>query len=358
MAEKNPLFEPQREKAGPQTYDKYRYQYHWALYKVLTEHDSIKEYAVFVELHEDVVICDSLDSKEANFEFNQVKTTSKNFTTNELVKLKKKVKGTSILGKLIGGISEKPYAEKVKTLNLVSLYPFKLKLKDDGIELEITTLDDLSETQINELQSAIQNELGKEFELPKNLQFIHSNLSEKNYQNDVIASITNLIERLHPESYCKPNDVYRLLIDEINMKGVVTYDFTQWDDLLKRKALTSRTVNTVISQFTNIKNEAQIQVQFDSIVSELGLGVIPKRNLKKEFDRYRLTRLSNNSVLQLEITAAIVKLINYELNSGEESISNLIEHVSTNLEDKFRSTFSSPISLNGAIICEYILENE
>jgi len=358
MTDINPLFEPQREKAGAQTYDKYRYQYHWALYKVLTEHDAGKEYAVFVEFHEDVVICDSLDSEEANFEFNQVKTTSKNFTTNELTKLKKKVKGTSILSKLVSGALGKSYSSKLTNLNLVSVYPFKLDFKVDGITLDKITLEDLSETQIEKLQIAIKNELGEEIELPKNLQFVISSLSEKNYQNDVIASIATLIEKLHPESYCKPNDIYRLLIDEINKKGVVTDDYTKWDDLLNKKALTSRTVNKVINQFTNVKNEAQVLAQFDSIVSELGLGVIPRRNLKIDFSRYRITRLSNNSVLQLEITEVIVKLINEVLNNGEESIKNLIEHVLANLDDKFKKTFSNDISLKGAIICEYIIDNE
>lgn len=358
MTAKNPLFEPQREKAGAQTYDKYRYQYHWALYRVLMDHDISREYAVFVEFHEDVVICDSLDAKDASFEFNQVKTTSKNFTTNELTKLKKSVKGTSVLSKLINGALGKSYASKLTNLNLVSVYPFKFDFKVDGISLEKITLEDLSTSQIEKLENAIKDELGEDVGLPKNLQFVVSNLSEKNYQNDVIASITNLIEKLYPESYCKPNDIYRLLIDEINKKGIITHDYTKWDDLLDKKALTSRTVSRVISQFTNIKNEAQFQLQFDSIASELGLTVIPKRNLKKEFDKYRLTRLSNRSVLQLEITASIVKLINNQLNNGEESIIDLIEHVSTNLDDKFRNTFSSPISLKGAIICEYILENE
>ncbi len=77
---RNPLFDSQREKSGAKTFDKYSYQYHWALYKVISEHDKKSEYAVFIELHEDVVVCDSLDSEKANFEFNQIKTNSARFT--------------------------------------------------------------------------------------------------------------------------------------------------------------------------------------------------------------------------------------------------------------------------------------
>ena len=44
---KNPLFAPQKDKAGGWTFDKYDYQYHWALYEVLSRHKERKEYAVF-----------------------------------------------------------------------------------------------------------------------------------------------------------------------------------------------------------------------------------------------------------------------------------------------------------------------
>jgi len=356
--ESNPLFESQREKAGPQTKDKYNYQYHWALYKVLTEHQSRKEYAVFVELHEDVVICDSLNPQDVNFELNQVKTTNRNMSHNELTKLKKKIKGTSVLAKLVDNTNKKSYSSKIKNLNLVSVYPFTLELKSKGVTLEKITLDDLSDSQLKKLEDAIENELGKEVPLPKHLQFIVSNLSEKNYQNDVIAAISTLIEKMHPESYCKPNDIYRILINEIDSKGVITYDFAKWNDLLQRKALTSVTINNVINQYTNIKNEGLINSDFNNIANELGLKTISQKKLKIEFNKYRLSRLGNNSVLQLEITQEIVKLIKEEQTKSEIEIKDLIENVINRLDNKYKITFFNSDSLKGAIICEYILYDE
>lgn len=354
MTESNPLFDSQREKAGSQTKDKYRYQYHWALYKVLTEHISRTEYAVFVEFHEDVVISNSLNSTKAEFELNQVKTTSKNMSLTELVKLKSKKKGTSVLSKLVSNVVDKPYASKIKDLNLVSLYPFTLELNKEGLKLNKITLDDLSESQLKKLETAIENELGVGTALPKNLQFIVSDLSEKNYQNDVIASISKLITEIHSGSYYNPIDIYRILIDEINNKGVVTYDFAKWDELLSKKALTSVTINNVINDFTNIKDEAKLHAEFNEITNELGIGTIIRKKLKTSFDRYRLTRLGNSSVLQLEITNAIVELINNEITSGESEIKLLIEHVIDNLDKKYKQSFSNNEDLTGAIICEYI----
>jgi len=226
------------------------------------------------------------------------------------------------------------------------------------VQLEKITLEDLSDSQLKKLEEAIKNELGSELSLPKNLQFVVSNLSEKNYQNDVIASISKLIEKMYPESYCKPNDIYRLLIDEIDKKGVVTYDFAKWDDLLSKKALTSVTINNVINQYTNIKNEDLINSDFNTIADELGLAVIIRKQLKNGFNKYRLKRLGNSSVLQLEITEAIIKIIRYEIGNGETNMKTLIESVINKLDSKYKTVFLNTEDLKGAIICEYILDNE
>ena len=95
----NPLFGSQREKSGAMTFDKYCFQYHWALYSVISKHEHHNEYAVIIELHEDVVLSNSLDATKAQFEFNQVKTNKSPFNTNQLVKKKKGE--NSVLGKLV-----------------------------------------------------------------------------------------------------------------------------------------------------------------------------------------------------------------------------------------------------------------
>ena len=86
MPKQNPLAKSQREKIGADTFADYLYQYHWALYRAVQEHGKEKEYAIFIELHEDVVVANSLDGDAATFEFNQVKTTKRKFSVTELCK--------------------------------------------------------------------------------------------------------------------------------------------------------------------------------------------------------------------------------------------------------------------------------
>lgn len=349
----NPLSEPQREKAGAETYEDYAYQYHWALYRVLSEHEKCNEYAVFVELHEDVVIADSLNVEKANFEFNQIKTINKKLSTSSLISLKN---GKSIIGKLIESSLNKGYSDKISTLNLVSVKAFNLELKTEGLRLEKITISDLSTDQYNLLEEAIKKELSST-PLPSNLQFIIPELSEKKFQNEIIAVISKLITSLFPGSNYNSVDIYRILIDEINHKGMVTYDFKKWDELLTKKALTSTTVTKVINAYTNIKDEAKIDYEFNNICSEIGLNSIQGKKLKRTFNRYRISRISNSSTIQIDTTRKIIELIENNISNGLENLDELIINVINTVPIKMKKQFNLEDDLKGAIICEYIMMN-
>ncbi|WP_276343974.1 dsDNA nuclease domain-containing protein [Aquirufa aurantiipilula] len=186
----NPLFEGQREKSGSVTFDKYSFQYHWALYRVISNHSDQQEYAVIIELHEDVVVSNSLNVDRAKFEFNQVKTNKSPFNTHQLVEIKKG--GNSVLGKLIKDVSSKPYVTKIETLNLVTSNKFNLELAKENVELKIIRKEDLSSIQISDLESELKKEIGIS-DLPENLRFIISDISDSDYQTILIGTIAKLI---------------------------------------------------------------------------------------------------------------------------------------------------------------------
>lgn len=349
---RNPLLGAQREKAGSETAAKYAYQYHWALYRAIQEHSVKNEYAVFVELHEDVVICDSLDATKATFQFNQVKTNKPKFSRTALITLKK---GKSVLGKLISSVEGKPFSNSVSELNLVTVSGFGLEMKDPDLKLSKITLSDIDDTELAALTLAIKTELSIN-SLPKHLQFIISDLPDKSFQNHVIGEISKLITSLYPGSYYHSVNIYRTLIDELNRKGEVTYDFNEWDGVLRNKALTSITVTKIINQFTNLKDEAKIEIEFAQIMQELKLNVMATRDLKKSFDRYRQSRIGNKSVEQLDTTKKIKSgITSQEIASGND-IKALLDLVVTDLEKKVKDRFTSNQELKAAIICEYIME--
>lgn len=354
----NPLYTAQREKAGAETFDKYDYQYHWALYKVISEHRELKEYAVFIEFHEDVVIASSLDSTKATFDFNQVKTTGKKYNTYQLVINRKKIKDglePSILSKLILTVHEKDFKDRISYINLVATNGFSLECKDKDVLLNKITLNDLSENQYTELENAIIEEI-EITSLPINIQFIVPDLPEKKYEDVVIASIAKLIGTIYPYSQTDCVEIYRILIDELRRKGKVKYDYKRWNDLLKHKALTSNTVSETISAFTSLKDETKIELEFNDICKEIGIELsIQKRELRNAFNRYKQVRISNKSTNQIDIKVHILELINKYINDVDFDFNELLKRIINEIPQNIKQQFHSEIDLKGAIICEYIM---
>jgi hypothetical protein len=143
----------------------------------------------------------------------------------------------------------------------------------------------------------------------------------------------------------------------MNSKGMVTYDYNEWSDLLKNKALTSLTVSKVINAYTNIKGEEKINTEFYHICTEIGLNSIQSKKLKRTFGRYRNSRISNNSTINIDTTKKIVELINHNIEIGVEDLNILIQNIISSIDSKMKKQFHSNDDLKGAIICEYIMMN-
>lgn len=348
----NPLFDVQREKSGAVTFSKYAYQYHWALFRIMQEHAIGNEYAVFMELHEDVVLADSLDETKALFEFNQVKTNRGRFNAKSLVKLKN---GSSVLGKLVDSGNGKPFSAKLSSLNLVAVNGFDLTLKNAGVLLNKIAVDDLHDDTNKELAEAIKKELSLH-PLPTNLHFILPELSDKKFQDLIIAEISKLITALFSNPYYDSVEIYRVLYDDITRKGMITYDIRKWEDFLASKALTSNTVTQVINQFTNIKDEATIQTKFGDIIRELGLKIIPAKALEQCFNRYRQNRVGTRSTLVIDTTKEISNLINQEIASGTTEMEEFLNNVAAKISSKNKKQFTNDNEVKAAIIYEFIIQ--
>lgn len=354
MNNTNPLFSPQREKSGPQTYSKYQYQYNWGLSKVLREHSARKEYAVFVELHEDVVTVDSFNSKSAKFEFNQVKTDSRSFTVNKLIKPKN---GSSVLGKLLDSCLNRIYSSQINSINLIAVNGFGLTQKESGIKKEKLCITEIKKTEFDEIEKKIKTELGIG-KLPDNLYFVVPILPDKGFEENVIGQISKLVNKLYPLSQTNSIEIYRSLIDEMNRKGSNTFDYEKWDEALNKKALTSITINEVINTFTNSKNEVNILSEFESICSELGILSIRKKKLKRGFDRYRISRTGNRDSSTIKVAKEFQQLIDNNISTSDDNLQTLINNIKEGLKAETKSSFNSEDLLVGAIIYEYIIKDE
>lgn len=355
MANSNPLYTPQREKAGAQTFGKYMYQYHWALYRIFKEHESEKEYAVFIELHEDVVLADSLEVAQVKFEFNQVKTTTGKYTDKKLIKQDPKTK-SSTLGKLISSGTNPAYFDKVDSINLVASNGFNIPLKTKGTDLQDISINDISDNCLKSMSDAITKELSSD-SFPINLHFIVPDLPEKSFEQTIIGHITEVILKLYPGATINAQNIYRALIDELTRKGRLTFDFTNWDKFIKEKALTSLTVTQVINEHTNRKQDIKVYEELDSFMNDLGLKSLEKRNWKKSFERYYLQRVGNKATNQFDISSDIKTTISKYLPNSNDDITLLLSQAIDSLSEKTKKKFDNDMDIKCAILCELILED-
>jgi hypothetical protein len=349
----NPLYTAQREKAGAQTFKKYMYQYHWALYRILKEYNNDKEYAIFVELHEDVVLANSFDVDKVKFEFNQVKTDKSKFTLNKLTKQKK---GSSVLGKLVQSTMCQNYSKHITSINLVATNGFSLTPKNKELEHNTLSVNDIDINDLKTLSDAIISELS-ENKFPINIHFIIPQLPEKSTEEVIIGQIASIVSKLFPDSKTKADSIYRSLIDELTRKGSVTLDFKNWDELLDKKALTSITVSQVINRFTSRQNDEQIYKKFDDYLTDLGLNTLSKRKWDKSFKKYYLQSIANKNIQQLDIKKELLKVIECNEDKCNNEISILLELCLESLSKNISNKFTDEIDIKTAILCELILQD-
>jgi hypothetical protein len=351
---KNPLFGSQRESAGSETWEKYHYQYHWALFTIISLYIEDKEFAVFMELHEDVVLSDSLDQNEAKFDFNQVKTSDGAFTEHALV-IKKK-SGKTVLGKLLGNVANKTYADKVKSINLVATNSFSLDLKDPEARLEKIKLNDLEDGLKERITEALKVELSIS-EVPETISFVIPELQEKGFQNTVIGKISQMVAEKYPGSYCDATQIYRLLIDELGRKGMITTDYVEWEDVLKKKSLTSAGLTIAVNTYTNLKDDHQTNSTFNEICEELGLKTLSKTGLRKSFNRYKLQKIGARDTRQLDISRNIISAINSNIGNAGDDFRTFLEDVASRIDVTIKEMLITEPDLHAAIICEYIMNS-
>jgi hypothetical protein len=347
----NPLYVEQREIKGAETHGKYLYQYNWALYRAFQKHEKSDEYAIFVEFHEDVIISDSLNRSNAKFEFNQIKDVQKKYNGKNITKIDKGKKN-SILGKLLGSSLNKRIDDKIDKIQLVSTGGFDIKLKNKNLRLDEITLYDIDISSLELFSQQMDKELNLNC-FPLNLYFLVPDMPSNGFQNFLIGYIAKIVKNLFPHSFTSAEDIYLPLIDELNRKGIITYDFKQWDRLLEQKALTSITVTKIINEFTNRKQDEKVYQELEGYLRDLSLNALLQKKWKKSFDKYYLKRIGNKSNLQLDTSNQIIFAINE--NIEQDDIHTLIELVIKKLDDAIKEQFIEDQSLETAILCELIL---
>lgn len=356
--ENNPLASPQRETAGAQTFEKYEYQYHWALCKLIEAHENLEDYVIFVELHEDVLFATSTDIEKAEFEFTQIKNiNSSPFTINKLITPPSNQNSQSILGKMLLGIKGKPFVSKLKHLDLVLTCGYNLNLKENKRNYKLTTitLNDIDEKCLQHIQDSINKELDN-YPLPKSLRFIKSELPTESFQDTTNGKLMRLLDKISPKSKWPPLTIYRVLIDDLHRKGTVSNNYLNWENTIKTKGITYSQVTKIILDYSD-SNKEYLKDTFNTLILELNLNTFEQIDLRNDFDRYinsvniyrTLDTINNSNENRNEIIPIIEKNMYIFKNNNFLSFLN---QVLAELPQNFKNNFSCKRELLVRIIYE------
>lgn len=305
----NPLGAAQPNKAGAQTFAKYEYQYHWALCKIIDRHLEEKDYVIFVEFHEDVLYSTSSIETEALFEFTQVKNFAGSPWSQKTITKISKEKKRSILGRMLEGIKEKPFENKIISLELAGSAGFNLPQKNKELKLDIIKLEDIDDACISFIKNAIENEIGLT-SLPSNLVFVKPNLAPGSVRAEAIAKISDLITKKNPKLFHNPTNIYRALIDDLHIKGQIDYDFTDWERLIKSKGTTHEEVSQVIKNYTNENTLEDLKPHLTDFFNDLKLPSHKKTIIRQSFIRYHNATKLNRDAAALEKQKIIAAIAN------------------------------------------------
>ncbi len=348
----NPLgLDAKREKAGSETFRKYNYQYHWAFCRMLDEHSEGKEYAIFVEEHEDVTLANSLDGESALFEFNQIKEISAKSTISSLSKDKKD--SASPLKKLADSVCNKQFSDKILSVNFISTGGFSFELHKDGLSYDVIKVSCLSEDERAKVLESI-SEVDKDSVLENKLAFIVPELPAKGFDFFIEGKVSQLINMLSPGCTYNSSSIYDCIIRDLQRKGENSFDYREWEASLKKKAVTSRQLGEIINRHVNVKPDENLTAELlDILKSEYGLSSLERRNIKSAFNRYYTAKLSNRDSQLHKVSSTMKEII--EAKSGNFSTAKELEEYVFSKEKKWaESYFPTREDFTGAFLYELI----
>ncbi|MEZ2746034.1 DUF4297 domain-containing protein [Halopseudomonas bauzanensis] len=348
----NPLgLDAKREKAGSETFRKYNYQYHWAFCRMLDEHSEGNEYAIFVEEHEDVTLANSLDGESALFEFNQIKEISSKSTVSSLSKDKKD--SVSPLKKLANSVCNKQFSDRISSVNFVSTGGFSFDFHKNGFSLEVIEVGLLTEDEKAKILESI-SEIDKEKILENKLAFIIPGLPEKGFDLVVEGKISQLINKHSPGCTYNSSSIYDCIIRDLQRKGENSFDYLEWETSLKKKAVTSRQLDKIISQHIKIKPDENLTTELlDILKNEYSLSSLKRRKIVSAFNRYYTAKLSSRDAELHKVSSIMKKIIESSFDDFSTA-KELEEYVLNKEKDLLESYFPIREDFSGAFLYELI----
>ena len=310
------LSRPPREKSGSKTSGRYDFQKNWTICKIIDLHAAQKNYLVICDYHEDVLIFDDIgDQNKASFV--QVKTDeNKSWTVTRLLK---KVKGKSIIGKLLSNCDLG--LEGIDGLIIASNAEFEFTNVTCKPKEELP-FSALPEVDAQKIIKSVKGELGDKFseEMSSLLIFSCSALSLQDNSTHTKGILAEFIEKRLPNRTFSVTPIYRTLFDEVRRKTSDDSTCSDFDTFVSKKGITRSLLEDSLALLaSNQTSESTWQTVVGSLAQE-GFAPLALNRIRRSWQIYDIKRTDYANISFQSVSKKLKNLSN-SISREDENMS-------------------------------------
>jgi len=349
---------PQRENAGAGASNRFTYQHVWAFDYMIKTLDSSKDFMLFMEFHDDIIILEDACDGE-HLDFYQIKTddkASRYITSSFIIKDAKKYPDKmSIAQKMI--IDYIKFKDNINSIHLVSNKSFDLgtlENTDKSTSRYTISLKEIMQKELNKIKSGMCQACDKSICENKCLDLIYfdvSDLALDSYEDTVMGRMVKKMDLLGiPSTLERTRSIYNTILGEIRRINNTEKLAQNVDELLQRKSITKADFMKWISHLKIvIPDDLWIEIQ-SSLISD-GFTALELRKIQKEWKKYRIESMNvDSSGLQKMVDYARAIILRDE--DKYYNIKKLIEHVYDEIKTKSEAAIYSKNYIYALIIKE------
>jgi hypothetical protein len=348
-----------REKSGSITSSRYDFQKDWSICKLIECHQTLIDYVIVFDWHEDLIIMDS-ESNPHTVSFYQIKgRKSGNWTVNDLIRSEKD-KNNNLLLSIIGKLYDckLKHSDETLSLNFVSNARFNVPLSDKtrSLNKDNICIIELSKKEKEEISKKIiqehnlnTNPIFEEITFLKVL-----DLSLNDSKTHTQGKITDFFDAIYPGKKLNAPNIYRMIFDEVKRRVNYNKEILTYDDLLTNKSICKSQFERIIEATRIGKDNDEIWKKAESILLSNGLSFQKSQELKQSWNLLEVEMMNpNNSYLQ-KIIKEIKSVIEIAKSDGSISNCNLLNTIES-INKAFHDDYKIPREYNENFIKAIIL---
>lgn len=344
-----------RETAGSETFDRYLYQYKYAIYILLEEGNKNNDNAaIIIEYIEDVILVRNyISNSDISYSCYQIKTNNK-LQISDITKDSKSSK--SILHKL-----NKSYDNCKKALTT----PYSIELiSANGFSFckERTQFNNLKSKHLNSFKIKFQNnEINPDF-----LDRLYFTTSQIPFNNDtdklLSGQLVTYIDNVYPNSKTNIPTIKKIILDEAYNKGKKIYDNNKEDNIIEQKGITLEKINQTIENYIDNSKVNQIKQEAAKIIDKQNYTFKDKTKYKKKLEIYKNKSMASDTIefllsqiiLDSEVLDKMGKC--YEEKFLSKEVDDILPMISNRFQNKLNENNEFDANLKETIVAGIFYE--